>query len=584
MAARHMLFQRDTAALLSVLLQQSSSIHWGWVLGFGVLVVSFMAFSTLMLWLLLAAYFRRELIVRADQMPAQGKELVGKPLFFPTMLSHTRMLADPYNYTYSYFLVGIPVGLRARIGTLLSIDTEGDQCWFKIDQRHYLNPGDHSMGLKGKLHSYLRLQGEDPDQWPYAYMISIPNFLGSTRNPVTWWLLYSASRELSGLIMEANNSYGERNTTFFRVDAGNSENSIPYHDKITQMIPARTANSMLQQVSLITSTSKAKMYKGKWTKDCFLSPFEKLEGYFTTTCSDPCNPHSETKGPLHSNTTLYAPDGRPKIVSRLYSCGDSLDPLSASPSDLVRFIWRWGHIGALSKPRIIYEALRVRFRGKLTYLQKPEIRDTNVPRAETNSERSLEPFFTAYLDHIMKQYPHALKILYKPSKSHYMVPRVFSSGSEKPDNMKSSDTPTVILNVLGPEFYTNIQEHVDPEAGIENELKLAPVVADQQSRRLWASDKDKVKEIFSCDRLEIGQMPVWTNWRGRALHSIITGLRKSSTPTFMDRFVSTHLAADNHFRYQYLLIKYLVAKRVAFGSDEMLALYCRGLEAGNFFR
>lgn len=180
--------------------------------------------------------------------------------------------------------------------------------------------------------------------------------------------------------MEVNNSFGERKAAFFRLESGSATNEV--HN-----IPTINDTGGSLDAKFIPSRSKYKMYKGTWDKDFFLSPFEKVEGYFTTTCSDPCNPHSETKGLLHTNTTLYAPDGRPKIVSRVYSCGPPLDPFSASPWHLIKFICVWGYIGALSKPRIIYEALRVQFRGNLTYHRKPEVRRTNIPREETRIER-----------------------------------------------------------------------------------------------------------------------------------------------------------------------------------------------------
>lgn len=186
--------------------------------------------------------------------------------------------------------------------------------------------------------------------------------------------------------MEVNNSFGERTAAFFRLNAGSAGTNADHTSKIMDLIPFQTVSG-LKHVRFVASASQFKMYKGNWDKNFFLSPFEKVEGYFTTTCSDPCNPFSGTKGPLHSNTTLYTPDGQPKIISRLYSWGEPLDPLRATPWQLMRFICRWGYIGALSKQRIIYEALRVRFRGNLTYLSKPEVKNPNIPREETALER-----------------------------------------------------------------------------------------------------------------------------------------------------------------------------------------------------
>lgn len=211
-------------------------------------------------------------------------------------------------------------------------------------------------------------------------MVSVPKFLWFTRNAASWWFLYSPTRELNAMVLDVNNSFGERKVVFFRLDGGDVMNEAQNSSEISD------ARGPLD-VRFASSCSKHKMYKAKWDKDCFMSPFEKVEGYHTTACSDPCNTQSGTKGPLHTNSTLYAPDGRPKIISRVYSWGDPLNPLSASPWRLIRFICGWGYIGALSKPRILYEALRIRFRGNLTYHKKPEVRGINVPREETSIER-----------------------------------------------------------------------------------------------------------------------------------------------------------------------------------------------------
>ncbi|PLN78664.1 hypothetical protein BDW42DRAFT_187212 [Aspergillus taichungensis] len=531
-------------------------------------------------WLLQAAFFRRKWIWSPECSPdSQDKEWLGKPLLFPTKLSHSRMFPERYNYTYDYFLVGIPVGLRGRVGSVLSIDmaqpspedankpTQSTKCWFKIDQRNYLEPGNHPGGLEGKIHRFLQSVGEDPEEWPYAYMISVPKLLWFTRNAVTWWFLYSPTRELTALILDVNNSFDERKSVFLRLDGGAATNEA---QSVSQVSDARK----LLDPRFVSSCSKHKMYKARFDKDFFLSPFEKVEGQLSTACSDPCNAQSGTKGPLQTNITLYALDGRPKLIGRVFSCGDPVDPLTASPWRLIRFICGWGYIGALSKGRIIYEALRVRFRGNLTYHKKPEVKGENIPREETSLERSLESFFRLFLAHAVAQYPRPLTVIYHPSKSHWLVSETFHSREASRELPEPGDTPTVTLRAQGPNFYTSIMQHEDARVGIDTELKHFPLPAEQQSQRLWTSDPTQLREILAFTKLDCtAAANIALDWRTRARRALIGWLRKTPTPTFMDNFAYVHLQPGQQTGYQVALLRHLLAERFASGSHGLLRLY-----------
>lgn len=126
-------------------------------------LVVFLALGYMAGWLILAAYTRRRLTL----LEADGeKEFLGEPLLFPARLSHARRVPEieRYNYWYDYFVVGIPVGLRGRIGSLLSIDNlpahEGyrEKCWFTIDPRYYLDRGSGDRCLREKLDLFLQSQ------------------------------------------------------------------------------------------------------------------------------------------------------------------------------------------------------------------------------------------------------------------------------------------------------------------------------------------------------------------------------------------------------------------------------------------
>ena len=95
-----------------------------------------------------------------------------KPLLFPCRTNHTRFFPKKHSFSYSYLLVGLPIRCQGLINALDSAEPEalpGNGFtyqhynkrvvnWFSIDPANYLSRGDGHLGLKAKLHAYLRSQ------------------------------------------------------------------------------------------------------------------------------------------------------------------------------------------------------------------------------------------------------------------------------------------------------------------------------------------------------------------------------------------------------------------------------------------
>lgn len=87
-----------------------------------------------------------------------------KPVVFPSRTTHTRFFPKKHSFSYSYLLVGVPIGCRGAIGSLLSVD-EGDignatgpkqRAWLSVNATDYLHRGFGARGLKGKLEDFLK--------------------------------------------------------------------------------------------------------------------------------------------------------------------------------------------------------------------------------------------------------------------------------------------------------------------------------------------------------------------------------------------------------------------------------------------
>lgn len=106
---------------------------------------------------------------RKNQVPFATPIL--KPLVFPCRTSHTRIFPKKHSFSYSYLFVGIPIGWQGFAANSLLADCSnagGDgnsfwqKPWFSVDAADHLNRGDHSLGLKRKLHDYLESQVRKP--------------------------------------------------------------------------------------------------------------------------------------------------------------------------------------------------------------------------------------------------------------------------------------------------------------------------------------------------------------------------------------------------------------------------------------
>ena len=86
-----------------------------------------------------------------------------RPLLFASRVFHARNFPKEHSFSYSYLMVGIPVGWRGSIGTLLSADIkslpwQGRKplaSWFTVESADHLARGDSVHGLQGKLEEYL---------------------------------------------------------------------------------------------------------------------------------------------------------------------------------------------------------------------------------------------------------------------------------------------------------------------------------------------------------------------------------------------------------------------------------------------
>ena len=336
-----------------------------------------------------------------------------KPVIFPCRTSHTRLFPKKHSFSYSYLFVGIPVGWRGYVSKILSADLKGlpwgmDQPkkgWFDVDSADYLARGESMHGLRGKLDDYLESQvglnctiftvahisqqNENIEDYPHAYLVTTPRFLGYSFNPVSFWYLYDERKKLQAMILEVNNTFDERRMYFLK----DTEK-----EKISHEVNETQAQEPLMELDVneekFPSEGKtSKNFKAAWSKDFHVSPFNSRKGGYSLSATDPFANHlingnlKDSCGRVKNTITLSSSKGHPKLIARVFSTSDGLDPYSFNAMQTWRFVLSWCWVGFVTFPRIVREAGKLFFRRKLHVWYKPEVLKDSIGRNETQNEK-----------------------------------------------------------------------------------------------------------------------------------------------------------------------------------------------------
>ncbi|KAK6584262.1 hypothetical protein PZA11_003992 [Diplocarpon coronariae] len=398
-----------------------------------------------------------------------------KPMLFPCETAHQRMLPMKHSFAYSYLLVGIPVGWQGSVGGMISVDSDekprtwfqwlsvmgNTGAWFTINGDDYLERGHVEGGLDGKWRRYLEGQGIDPEQYSYVYLLTAARFLGYASNPVSIWHLYSASKELKALILEVNNTFDEKRIYFLEAA---SEASFAVADE----------------------APKPPRYTGTWQKDFYVSTFNSRNGSYSLSASDPLYPAMSQAGPISTTITLKNSSSKPKLVARLYSTEEALDPTTLGVWAKTSFIARWWWVGLATFPRTVKEALRLLLGKGLPWVFRPEPRKETMSRRADPTELLIERYFRAYLHHIVTNYHENITLRYVTSgligsalqvevmlspSNQVLSPSPLASQRMSTNSLTCQVDTELELCVLTPLFYTRLVQYPTIIGALKGELQ-----------------------------------------------------------------------------------------------------------------
>lgn len=94
----------------------------------------------------------------------------GRPYLIPCRTTHARLFPQKHSFSYSYLVVGIPVGVSGNFNGMISVSNQQDRgfkaflfkilggAWYNVNAFDYLQRGLSDAGFRGKLDTYLRSQ------------------------------------------------------------------------------------------------------------------------------------------------------------------------------------------------------------------------------------------------------------------------------------------------------------------------------------------------------------------------------------------------------------------------------------------
>ncbi|KAI2779651.1 hypothetical protein F4815DRAFT_178427 [Daldinia loculata] len=497
----------------------------------------------------------------------------GRPLLFPCRTTHARLFPKKHTFSYSYLLVGIPVGWTGVAGGMISNDeySTGVGGWYKVDASGYLDRGNGHLGLRGKLDTYLESQDIDTSKYQYAYLVTAAKFMGYHFNPVSFWYLYSADKHLAAVILEVNNTFDEKRMYFLAAD--NTIESI-----------GPPGDNSLEEVASTRKSNGSEPLKRTWPKDFHVSPFNSRKGAYSLVAHDPLSPNMDGQGPINNTINLMSSKNYAKLVARIFSEGDAIDPTRMTSLQKLKFLASWWWVGFVTFPRIVKEATALFFQRKLHVWYRPEPLKTSIGRHANKIESQLEPLFRRYLKHLVEQSSELLVVRYIPcgvtdAPIETMISTLAKESSDRTERME--------FKVLTPAFYSRFVYYAHDFEAIFCELS--------ESNTIWVSNPKLLPKLFvkkqppslfqTTSYLDYGYFTAIKKLRQRPerierpltssqicsttqSQKDIRGFRLSS----MDGYVLAHEDDKSRRVYRNSVLTLFMADRIAMGSVDILQL------------
>lgn len=295
-------------------------------------------------------------------------------------------------------------------------------------------------------------------------MITAARFAGYNFNPVSLWYLYSPDKILSAIVLEVNNTYDERRPYLvlrgFSAESRETKPVAPY--RIT----------------------------GSRVKDFHVSPFSSRKGCYSVRANDPLGPGMNGCRGINITITLNSSKGHPKLVARLFSEVQAINPIALGPVSKIIFLATWFWVGFATVPRIVKQGMLLLYRRKLHMWDTPVPLMRTLGRHQNSIERTLENSFRKYLEFLVCDCKKPLLLKYSTTGFPSSTEATWASSH----GQGSHDVDILELRVLTPAFYTRFIQYVDNLDAMIAELN--------ESRTIWVNNPARLADLFTNTSME----------------------------------------------------------------------------------
>ncbi|RMZ67536.1 dna-binding wrky domain-containing [Pyrenophora seminiperda CCB06] len=509
---------------------------------------------------------------------------VPKARIFPCETKHARIFPKRHAFAYSYLQCGYPIiptehrhnGMVRFSGT----DRSLGRWWLRVRAEDYLARGNDEHGFYWKLKTYLQEQHVKDSEWCYAYLVTAPRFLGYAFNPVSFWYIYDAEHQLKKMILEVNNTFGERR--MYLLDGSSS----PTSPTIPNSQPFPRAEEHEPQ---LPNGAKSK-FTDVWMKDFHVSPFNSRKGSYSLKALNPF-PFASYENPMIDNTiTLKSSKDHGKLVARLYSTGKSFSPDHLGLFGTLRFVLSWWWVGFVTFPRIVREAGKLFFKRKLHVWFRPEVLTTSIGRLPSSTETTIYKVFALYLTTLVNQTSVPFRITLKTSIPEPVTNLITTCG----EDTGNPRMRYIEIRVLTPGFYSRLVHYTYTSEAVDREC----IFTDERNRTLWIC-RPQLLPLLLSERSSIqineqGVRAVPRTYLDELRWLLLKKLRcapadpaysvtpKSTTSTVndirhrpyseLDKFVRSVGGQPYAGEYRRAVTKLFLAQRFCFGFSEVVGL------------
>lgn len=392
-----------------------------------------------------------EASLRKARKVSSGKEYKDLVLYC-AKTAHARFFPVTHAFEYPVIYIG------CDLAKLETQKLDLGSFWFRYNAWGILSisPSTYLGDVKGlktmreKLLWHVQRHGISTSEIQSIYFVTMPRLLGYAFNPVSFYYLYDNAQELKIVILEVNNTFGEKHVYVLNCDDPTTQDAKP---------------------------SAGYKHSFHITREFHVSPFNDRTGSYTAHVLDP----RSSAGLEHFSLKLvyYSAEEKPrkKMMARLDG-----DPIPLTRKTVLQTLFVYPIDLFITFPRIAYEAWRLHYPKKMDVYPKPPPRVEDLGTVGQKPMSGAEIYAKDLVERFLEQRLQTMDVRVTIKHLREEEPQIFG---------KNSASQALDISTTSPLLYTDILW--TPSA--DDALWLGMV----SEKRWTVSDMTLFKQVFKAD-------------------------------------------------------------------------------------